>query len=78
MASEKDSVLFNPLLTQTQSGSCSLLLGESRNLIVFGLKEEEEEWSPLISSFFEVVEREFISKRQGWAGSEQVQLSDQS
>ena len=78
MASEKDSVLFNPLSTQTQSGSCSLLLGESRNLIVFGLKEEEEEWSPLISAFFEVVERELISKRQGWAGSEQVQLSDQS
>ena len=45
---------------------------------MFGLKEEEEEWSPLISAFFEVVERELISKRQGWAGSEQVQLSDQS
>ena len=45
---------------------------------MFGLKEEEEEWSPLISAFFEVVERELISKRQWWAGSEQVQLSDQS
>ena len=61
-----------------EGGDKVVAAGESRNLIVFGLKEEEEEWSPLISSFFEVVEREFISKRQGWAGSEQVQLSDQS
>ena len=45
-----------------EGGDKVVAAGESRNLIVFGLKEEEEEESPLISAFLEVVERELISK----------------
>ena len=46
-----------------EGGDKVVAAGESRNLIVFGLKEEEEEeGSPLISAFLEVVERELISK----------------
>ena len=48
-----------------------------RNLSVFGLKDgQEEEFPPLVTVFLEEVGRELISKRQGLAGSNQVQLSD--
>ena len=51
----------------------------SRDLSVFGLiKGQEEEFPALVTVFLEEVGWELISKRQGWAGSNQVQLSDHS
>ena len=44
---------------------------------MFGLKDgQEEEFPPLVTVFLEEVGRELISRRQGLAGSNQVQLSD--
>ena len=46
---------------------------------MFGLKDgQEEEFPALVTFFLEEVGREFISKRQGLAGSNQVKLSDHS